>query len=264
LAPVIAHFCATCAAQFPPSESPPSACPICRDERQYVGHGGQRFVTPDELGAAHAARIEEVEPGLLGIGTEPPFAIGQRALLAGRLLWDCIPLVDDAIAAAVAGHGGVDVIAVSHPHYYSGIVEWADRFDARILLHAADRQWVTRSSPRIEFWEGDRLRVSDEAELVRLGGHFPGGSVCLWRGALLSGDIVYVASDRDWVSFMYSYPNLIPLSAVDVGRMAGVLAGLEFDRVYGAWWHSVLAGDARAKVARSADRYIAAVTGRRE
>jgi hypothetical protein len=258
------YFCATCAAQFPPSDSPPATCPICLDERQYVGHDGQRFVTPDELRAAHAARIEEVEPGLLGIGMEPQFAIGQRALLAGGLLWDCIPLVDDGIAETVAARGGLDTIAVSHPHYYSGIVEWADRFDATVLLHAADRQWVTRPSPRIEFWDGDRLRVSEDAELIRLGGHFPGATVCLWRRALLTGDVVFVAADRDWVSFMYSFPNYIPLSAGDVGRMAGVLGGLDFDRIYGAWWHSVLRGDAGAKVARSAERYIAAVTGRRE
>jgi hypothetical protein len=259
-----AYFCQTCAAQFPPSDAPPETCPICLDERQYVGHAGQRFTTLDALQAAHSARVEEVEPGLLGIGMEPAFAIGQRALLAGGLLWDCIPLVNDAIADAVAAHGGVDVIAVSHPHYYSGIVEWAERFDARVLLHAADRQWVTRPSPRIEFWEGDRLRVSDEAELIRLGGHFPGGTVCLWRTALLSGDIVFVVADRDWVSFMYSYPNLIPLSATDVRRIATVLDRVDFDRIYGAWWHSIMAAGARAKVARSAERYIAAVTGARE
>jgi hypothetical protein len=34
-------------------------------------------------------------------------------------------------------------------------------------------------------------------------------------GALFSGDIIQVVPDRRWVSFMYSYPNLIPLSAAE-------------------------------------------------
>ena len=94
------------------------------------------------------------------------------------------------------------------------MIEWADRFDARILLHEADRDWVMRKSDRIELWSGERPRV-EELELSA-GGHYEGGTVCLGagsdgRGALLSGDIVQVVADRDWVSFMYSYPNLIPL-----------------------------------------------------
>jgi hypothetical protein len=80
---------------------------------------------------------------------------------------------------------------------------------------------------------------------------------------LLSGDIVQVVSDRDWVSFMYSYPNLIPLPAAEIERMRGILEALEFDRVYGAWWDRVVAEDAKAKVLRSADRYVAALSARR-
>ena len=129
------------------------------------------------------------------------------------------------------------------------MVEWAERFDARILLHEADRAHIMRPSDRIELWSGDRYRLDDERELIRLGGHFAGGTVCLWRGgaggrgALLSGDIVQVVADRDWVSFMYSYPNLIPLPAAEVERIRGVLETMAFDRIYGAWWQTVV--DAR-------------------
>ncbi|MEX0850700.1 MAG: hypothetical protein WD015_04275 [Gaiellaceae bacterium] len=144
------------------------------------------------------------------------------------------------------------------------MVEWAERFDARVLLHEADSEWVVRPSDRIELWSGERRRVSDELELVRLGGHFEGATVCLWsagasgRGALLVGDIVQVVSDRDWVSFMYSYPNLIPLPAPEIKRIRDILERVKFDRVYGAWWDRVVAEDAKAKVLRSADRYVAA------
>ena len=260
-----AFICATCGTQYPPADDPPDGCPICLDERQYVGHEGQRWTTMAELARDHGNRTEALEPGLLGIGTEPSFAIGQRALLVDGLLWDCITLLDDATVAAVESSGRIGTIAISHPHYYSGMVEWAERFDARVLLHEADREWVMRPSERIEFWSGERRQVSDALELVRLGGHFDGGTVCVWRagaggkGALLSGDIVQVVSDRDWVSFMYSYPNLIPLPAREVARIRGVVETLRFDRVYGAWWERVVAQDAKAKVLRSADRYVSAL-----
>lgn len=195
---------------------------------------------------------------------EPSFGIGQRALLMGRLLWDCIPLVDDDIATAVGEFGGIETIAVSHPHFYTGMVEWATEFDARILLHEADRDWVTRPDDCIEFWTGDRYVISDDLLLVRLGGHFPGGTVCLWRsgaggeGALLTGDIVHVVADRDWVSFMWSYPNLVPLPPNEVRRIAQVLETLSFDRIYGGWWDRVIHDGAKGKVQRSAARYMRA------
>jgi glyoxylase-like metal-dependent hydrolase (beta-lactamase superfamily II) len=169
-------------------------------------------------------------------------------------------------SGALPATTAIDAIAISHPHYYSTMVDWSERFDARILLHEADREWIMRPSPRIELWSGDALRLSPSVTLIRLGGHFPGGTVCLWsagaegRGALLSGDIVMVVEDCDWASFMWSYPNLIPLPAREVQRMRAVLAELEFERVYGAWWERVMAGDARRKVLRSADRYIRAIS----
>ena len=87
----------------------------------------------------------------------------------------------------------------------------------------------------------------------------PAPPSALWNGALLCGDIVQVVPGRGWVSFMYSYPNLIPLPAGEVRRMRGVLATLEFDRVYGAWWDRVMLEEAKAGVLRSADRYLAAL-----
>ena len=64
------------------------------------------------------------EGAYTGIGTSPRFGIGQRALLVDGVLWDCITLLDDATAEAV---GSLDAIAISHPHYYSSMVEWARR-----------------------------------------------------------------------------------------------------------------------------------------
>ncbi len=264
---VQAPICVTCGTQFPPAERSPERCPICEDERQYVGPDGQRWTNAEELLGNHHNQIREVEPGLTGIGVEPSFGIGQRGLLVEgeQLLWDCVSLLDRNVVSIVEARGGIGTIAISHPHFYAAMINWAERFDARVLLHEADREWIMRPSPRVECWSGERLELSPGLELIRLGGHFPGGTVALWRGgadgrgALLCGDIVQVVEDRDWASFMWSYPNLIPLPGREVARIRAVLAGLEFDRVYGGWWERVIDRDGHTKVLRSADRYLKAL-----
>lgn len=264
-----AFICETCGAQHEDAEREPERCVICEDERQYVGWEGQRFTTLERLREQLHADIREQEPGLSGIGAEPSFAIGQRALLVqtpgGNVMWDCISLLDDEIVEYVRSRGGVAKIAISHPHYYTSMAEWAHVFGARIYLHAADRQWVTRPDDCIEFWDGDTLELEPGITLLRLGGHFPGGAVLHWaagqdgRAALLSGDVVTVVQDRRWVSFMRSYPNLIPLSAVDVQRIVARLAPYPFERIYGAWYGRVVMDGAKDALRRSADRYLRAL-----
>ena len=72
---------------------------------------------------------------------------------------------------------------------------------------------------------------------------------------LLSGDIVMVIPDRRFVSFMWSYPNLIPLPAAEVERIAAALEAWEFDRILGAWWERLVPKDGNEVVRRSAARY---------
>lgn len=260
----VCHVCATCGTQFAASDDPPAACPICEDERQYVGWSGQRWTTLDSLRGGHRNLIRD-DLGLIGIGTEPSFAIGQRALVVqsagGNLLWDCITLLDDATVEAVRALGGLRGIAISHPHYYSSMVEWSQAFDAPVFLHEADRRWVMRPDPRISFWGGDQLPLWDGMTLIRAGGHFDGGTVLHrpeGRG-LLSGDIVQVAQDRRWVSFMYSFPNYVPLPASSVDRIVAALEPFEFDRIHGAWWDRNVASDAKNALRRSAERYRRAI-----
>jgi hypothetical protein len=254
--------CVTCGTQFPDADDPPPSCPICDDPRQYVPPAGQEWTTLAELRADRTNAVRE-DGTLTGIGTEPPFAIGQRALLVpfggSNLLWDCVTLLDDATASEVEARGGLAGIAISHPHYYSAMVEWAHRFNCPIHLHAADAQWVMRPDPAVRHWDGDTLQLGEGLTLIRGGGHFRGGTV-LHRddgagGALLSGDIVQVIPDRDWVSFMWSYPNLIPLPEAEVKAMVRRIEPFAFDTLYGAWWGTVIDGDARGIVMRSAERY---------
>jgi glyoxylase-like metal-dependent hydrolase (beta-lactamase superfamily II) len=180
------------------------------------------------------------------------------------VLWDCITLLDEEIGARVEELGGIAAIAISHPHYYSSMVEWARAFEATVHIHAADREWVMRPDERLDFWEGETRELGSGLTLVRCGGHFEGGTVLHWAGgnALLSGDIVQVVPDRRWVSFMYSYPNLIPLPAAEIERIVAALEAFEFDRIYGAWWGRVVAADGKAAVSRSAVRYLRAIGAR--
>ena len=264
-------ICVTCGTQFAASGKEPSRCPICDEERQFVPPSGQSWTTHAALARRHCNSFRQHEPGLIGIGTVPAFAIGQRALLLltrqGNVLWDCISLVDEATIALVKGLGGLLGIAISHPHYYSSMVEWAHAFDAPIHLHAADRQWVMRPDPAIRFWDGDTLPLVDGVTLIRCGGHFAGGTVLHWahgaggRGALLSGDIVQVIPDRKFVSFMRSYPNLIPLSAPAVERIGALLEPYPFDAIHGAWFDRTIPHGGENVVRRSIARYVAAVRG---
>src|SRR5215471_9251459 len=147
-------ICVQCGTQFTETARPPSRCPICEDERQFVRHAGQEWRTLEQLPADHHNRIENEAPCLLGIGTEPEFAIGQRALLlqssGGNLLWDCISLLDTQTIAEISAFGGIRAIAISHPHFYSSMIQWAECFGAKIFLHAADREWVVRRSPHVQ------------------------------------------------------------------------------------------------------------------
>ena len=265
-----AWVCSTCGVQYPDTGKPPGSCPICEDERQYVGWDGQQWTTMAQLARDHAVVVREEEPGLFGVGVEPSFGIGQRALLVrtphGNVLWDCVSLLDDAARERITELGGIDAIAMSHPHFYGVNVEFADAFDARIFIPRADQQWIQRPSPRIELFE-DEAEPVPGLTLARIGGHFDGAAVLHWpagsdgRGALLTGDTVTVVPDREWVSFMWSYPNLIPLDKATVLDIARRVERFSFDRIYGGWWGRVVFQGGPAAVRRSADRYVARLDG---
>jgi hypothetical protein len=267
-----AWICVTCGMQHADTATPPASCAICADERQYVGWDGQRWTTMAELAAEHSTELREEEPGLLGIGTEPSFAIGQRALLVstphGNVLWDCVSLLDDAAYQEVERRGGIEAICLSHPHFYASCVEWADAFDARILIPVADQQWVQRPSARVQLWQ-DRAEPVPGLTLVRIGGHFDGAAVLHWpagaggRGALLTGDTIMVVQDREWVSFMWSFPNLIPLDPATISQIVERIAPFDFDRIYGGWWGRVVVRGGAAAIRRSAERYLARLAGER-
>lgn len=263
-------ICTACGTQYPPSEAAPRICPICTDERQFVPASGQSWTTLEGLRNSHGNKFHRLAEGLITIETTPTFGIGQRAIFvrtpAGNVLWDCLALVDDTTVDILKGLGGVAAIAISHPHYYTTMVEWSRALGGvPIYLHAADRQWVMRADPAVQFWEGDTKSIVPGLTLVRLGGHFDGGTVLHWadwsdgRGVLLSGDILQVVPSGH-VSFMWSYPNLLPLSTAKIERMAVILEQFDFDAVYGSFsGRGQIDANGKLVVAASVARYIARI-----
>jgi hypothetical protein len=262
-------MCETCGTQYDLGGDLPTQCPICNDERQYVGWAGQRWITIEDLATTHKVRVED-DGGLPGIGILPAFAIDQRALLLQtqrrRILWECVSLVTPAAVAAIRARGGVDAIVISHPHFYSAMVEWSDALGGvPIVLHEADQDWIGRRSRHIELWEGDEHELCEGVTLLRCGGHFPGSTGLHWKderrpaGAFFPGDALQVVLDRKHVTFMYSYPNYIPLHPDVVRGMQRRVQGYEFSDIYGYTWGRNILGGARAAVDRSFDRYLLAV-----
>ncbi len=266
-------ICVTCGTQYPAWPAPPDQCAICTEERQYVGWQGQRWTTLEQLRVGHHNRMEPEAPGLVGIGTEPRFAIGQRALhvrtAEGGFLWDCISLVDQPTVAAVQALGPVRGIAISHPHYYSSMVEWSRALGGvPVYLHAEDAAWVVRHDRAIVFWDGDTREVAPGITLIRCGGHYAGGTVLHWAdgaaggGALLTGDIIMVGEDRRTAGFMYSYPNYIPLNARAVQRIGDMVESFDFEQVYVAWFGRNILSAGKQAVRYSVRRYLHAISDR--
>ena len=264
------RICVTCGNHFP--DPRPEICTVCADERQWLPPGGQRWTTLAELAAAgHRSDVRAVEPGLTGIGADPPVAIGQRSLLvrtaAGNVLWDPSGFIDDAAVAAVREAGGLSFVTASHPHFYGAIAEWARVFGAEILVPSDDAAWLrTGLDAAVRTWSGT-LGVLPSVTLLQCGGHFPGSAVLHWadgadgRGVLLSGDTIFVTPGEDRVTFVWSAPNRLPLSETAVAGVAEAVRPYAFDRIYGGWWAPVLRSGAWETVRRSALRYIEHLNG---
>lgn len=264
-------ICATCGVEHPDSDAPPQECVICSDERQWVPPDGQRWTSLGELRAnGYATSVSEVEPDLYRISVKPSVGIGQGGLLArtpyGNLLWDPAGYLDEAAVERVRELGGVAAVATSHPHMIGVQVEWSRAFgNAPMYVNAADQDYLRRRDSAVRYWSGTE-DVLPGITLVQCGGHFKGSSVAHWnggdgRGVLLAGDTIAATPDGRWVSFMRSFPNYIPLSSSAVQRVVRAVEPLDFDRTYSSFGNGI-PSDAKAVVRRSADRYLAWISGK--
>ncbi|HZC05923.1 MAG TPA: MBL fold metallo-hydrolase [Ktedonobacterales bacterium] len=259
------YLCVTCGSQYPVEDAPPAHCAICEDERQYVNRQGQQWTTLAQLHGVHTNALTDLIPGVTSIATTPKVGIGQRAYVLrtphGNVLWDCLAYLDDATVAAIERLGGLAAIAISHPHFYTTMVDWSHAFGGvPIYIHADNRSWVTRPDPVIAYFEGESVEPLPGLRVLRLGGHFPGSAVLHWpgaadgAGALFTGDTIKVVADSRWVTFMYSYPNDIPLGPRAIRHIVDGIEPLTFARLYDGW--DEVHGDAHAAVLNSAGRYL--------
>lgn len=263
-------ICATCGVETAEMGTPPGACEICEDERQWVPAEGQQWTTLDELReSGHRIEVDLVEPELWGLRARPAVGIGQQTMVvrtpAGTVLFDCVGYIDDEAVERVRALGPTLAVAASHPHMYGVQTEWARALGGvPVLVSERDREWVRRRD-LVEFYD-EQHEITDGVTLHRVGGHFRGQAVLEWttgnegRGVLLAGDAIFTNPDRRTVSFMRSYPNRLPLSGNVVQRIAAQVQTMTFDRLYNNFG-DVVPVDAQRIVRESADRHAAWVRG---
>jgi glyoxylase-like metal-dependent hydrolase (beta-lactamase superfamily II) len=284
--------CTACGTQFPTSNRDElKTCFICDDPRQFTPQSGQAFTNLDTIRAAHKNNFHPLpcDPEtFISIVTEPKFAIGERAVLIrtpqGNILWDCITLLDDATIASIRELGGLKAIVISHPHYYTTHLEWARAFGCPVYLAAEDREWLTQLSAHQRFLDqtefdvplgGGNAASTDSSsssggfKVLKLGGHFPGSLVTLYRGRLLVADTLVTTPSGlgSWATdavgesrerppgmnsyaFMWSIPNMIPLPPVELERMWSVLSPHEFRSTHGAFLNTDVLGKDEAEMRR--------------
>lgn len=179
-------------------------------------------------------------PNLITIHTVPKLAIGQRAFLclgdssSGNVLWDCITYLDEDTIDRVNSLGGIQAIVISHPHYFSTSIQWAEVFNCDLFISAEDEQWLGNRGDghRLKLWKGKKLPLlcphgslenhpASDLMAIKTGGHFPGSSVLWWKSAkklLIADTILIVPSGLYHVdrlpgtssfTFMWSYPNYV-------------------------------------------------------
>jgi len=266
------HICVACGTQYPPAKDPPESCCICLDERQFVPPEGQQWTTQGAMRLKYRNKFTQEEEGVYSIKTVPKFAIGQRALLiqteAGNILWDCLSFLDNETISTINKMGGLIAIAISHPHFYGAMRSWSQAFGGiPIYLCERDLKWVVNPGPEILFWgleqSDSTLEImNSEIVLIRCGGHFDGSCVLLWtvgKGTLFTADTIHVVPDKRFVTFMWSFPNMIPLSATAIEGIWRSIQTFEFDSIYGAFSGLDIASNAKNIVWNSGVRYLRAI-----
>ena len=270
------YICVNCGVQYPPASLPTLHCLICEDERHYVDKKGQEWTTREEMLGKYENKIKCEEDGLFSIITEPRFGIGQRAFLVqtshGNILWDCVSFLDQNTIDSINRRGGITAIAISHPHFFTTVVDWSHSFgNVPIYLHKDLETWMVRLDKCIQFWDGSTKDLFDgKLKLIHTGGHFDGSQVLYWpegashRGVLLSGDEPQVCMDSKQVTFMHSFLNYIPLNERKVRRIMEHLQLINYDRLYDAFiiygTDGVIRENAQQIVQKSAERYLKAIS----
>lgn len=249
-------ICTACGTQYDASVGGiPFNCKICDDPRQFVPPAGQRWTTLEALKREDRSNHFEkslVNPKIWSIYTEPKFAIGQRAILIqtshGNVLWDLITFLDHETINFIKNFGGLKAIVISHPHYYTTYVHWAETFSCPVYMSGCDGEWICRKAPdnkTIRFIDGPSTVILPGVTAITAGGHFPGSLVLHWEDHLFIADTIMTVpaahtphprpSDQTYFSFQWSIPNMIPLDPDAILGIWKAIKPYNFHTTYGAF-----------------------------
>ncbi|KAK5112488.1 hypothetical protein LTR62_004245 [Meristemomyces frigidus] len=250
-------ICVACGTQFDvPAKEPLKACRICDDPRQYIPPGGQTWTSLGAMRGKYQNKFRQLgdtdhEDHMWNIFTEPKMSIGQRCILVqtehGNVLWDCITYLDEETVEFINGKGGLKAIVISHPHYYSTHLDWANTFDCPVYVALNDEKWLSRKDG-----EGRRRLLASRSEqilpgvtAIKTGGHFSGSLVLLWKKKLMIADTFVTTPSALYhvdrlpgttsYAFMWAVPNMIPLPPDELHRMWRAIAPFEFESTHGAF-----------------------------
>ena len=257
-------LCSTCGTQFNNAEHTAKDCPVCSNDRQYIPAKGQSWTKLDDLQNNYSNIIKEFSPNFYEIKTIPKFAIGQRAFLIitpkGNILWDCISLLNDSTIEFIKSKGGLKAIAISHPHYYSSMNDWAEVFDCPIYIHQSDEEFIFNKGKYVKLWNGEEQELWDQINIKHIGGHFPGSSILSVPflskgGTILCGDTFYISPNKKHISVMYSYPNFVPVKLSEIQRINRIMKDVQFDELIGAFDNQQINSNAKEVLNVSFDKY---------
>ncbi|KAL5376354.1 hypothetical protein DPSP01_010580 [Paraphaeosphaeria sporulosa] len=209
--------------------------------------------------------------------TTKQLGIGERAILlqtsSGNVLWDLVAWLDDATVAFIKSKGGLQAIVISHPHFWTTHLEWARVFGCPVYLQEADQEWIQRK----EDPQGLRHFISGETEILpgvtslQAGGHFPGSSFLHWDNKLFIADTMMSVPSgfskpngsksnpkAATYSFMWAYPNMIPLPPSEVLGIWRSIKGWDFESTYGGFMGQNVVGrkNLKKEVLESAQMFL--------
>ena len=86
--------------------------------------------------------------------------------------------------------GGLKAICISHPHYYTTHLDWAQIFNCSVFIAAEDEEWCSRSDKdgKRQLINANIERLAGGVTALKLGGHFPGSLVLHWEDKLFIAD----------------------------------------------------------------------------
>ncbi|KAH7123752.1 beta-lactamase-like protein [Dendryphion nanum] len=263
-------ICVTCGTQLdvPLSQAPPN-CRMCDDPRQYVPGTGYTWTSLAEAQSSQKNQFTQdtTNPNIWFINTAPKdgsfnplrpttswpnkqLGIGERAILlqtpAGNVLWDLIAFLDEETVEWVKSKGGLKAIVISHPHFYTTHLEWAEVFGCPVYTARADEEWLSRADTKGQrrLIEGT-TKIVEGVTAIQVGGHFDGSLILHWDDQLFHADSIMVVPSAFYhkdrpkgttsYTFMWSYPNMIPLPPQKVLAIWKALKPFNFTATYGGF-----------------------------